>query len=353
MLEGLMDESVIMVDDPEVVPDLNGVSVLIVEDEYLIAEHLAKGLAKLGATIVGPVSSVAEALLLIAVTSEIDVAVLDVNLRGEMGFSVADALEARRVPFAFATGYSELVPAGRYPGAPLLPKPAHTDRIARTIAPLVLENHLLSKLSPEETQHFCGNSTKVQVERGTILQIAGDTITHVHLPLSGLLAAEMATPGGYHIDVALIGNEGIDTVTAVLGTTISSFNIICRVPAVVRKMQIEVFKSALVKIPAVNSIFLAHLSDIMQQIAMTALSGACCSLEQRLARWLLLASDRIGTKNIAVTHEQLALSLNLRRAGITVAIQVLRLSGAITTGRGTFKVRNRQQLIDMAGPGYT
>lgn len=84
---------------------LRGRHVLIVEDEYLLADDLSDALSDVGAKVVGPAGSIEQATALILSREPIDVAILDVNLRGEMVFPVADALRQRGIPFAFATGY--------------------------------------------------------------------------------------------------------------------------------------------------------------------------------------------------------------------------------------------------------
>lgn len=116
-------------------PSLAGRRVLIVEDEYLIAIDLALGLSDLGADIVGPAGSVAEALELVdSVGAELDGAVLDVNLRDEKVYPVADALAALGVRFVFASGYdAELMPPA-YTDVPRCPKPIDKSMIARFLA---------------------------------------------------------------------------------------------------------------------------------------------------------------------------------------------------------------------------
>src|SRR5262249_61987757 len=78
--------------------------VLVVEDEYLVAMDMSAYLEAAGAHVVGPASNVSAALEALEHT-ELDGAVLDVNLRGEMAYPVADALVARGIPFVFTTGY--------------------------------------------------------------------------------------------------------------------------------------------------------------------------------------------------------------------------------------------------------
>jgi CheY-like chemotaxis protein len=105
---------------PELSP--GSARVLVVEDEYMLAEALADGLAALGVQVVGPVGGLNEALAL-AATSELDGAILDINLGGETVFPLADALAARGVPYVFATGYARESIPELYRQAPILSKP--------------------------------------------------------------------------------------------------------------------------------------------------------------------------------------------------------------------------------------
>lgn len=111
--------------------------ILIVEDEYLLANDLHDALRGVGATVLGPVPSVAAALSMIAGEVMIDAAVLDINLRGEMVFAVADALRARGVPFAFATGYDQAALPARFADAPRVEKPLKGRQIKAALVPLL------------------------------------------------------------------------------------------------------------------------------------------------------------------------------------------------------------------------
>jgi len=93
--------------DPLSAAALRGRRILVVEDEYMMAEDLRHDLEKAGAKVVGPVPSVAGALRLLAEEGVIDGAILDVNLRGEKAYPVADVLRERGIPFVLATGYEQ------------------------------------------------------------------------------------------------------------------------------------------------------------------------------------------------------------------------------------------------------
>lgn len=103
--------------------DIRGRRILIVEDEYFAADDLATDLRKLGAEIIGPVGNVGEALGLIRANPDLDGAVLDINLHGQMSYPVADALRASGTPFLFATGYDAWTVAESYRGVVRHEKP--------------------------------------------------------------------------------------------------------------------------------------------------------------------------------------------------------------------------------------
>src|SRR5215212_6827516 len=103
---------------------LAGKTILVVEDEYTLASELAHFLEGQGAAVVGPVGTVKGALALVERDgARLDAAVLDINLRTERVYPVADALIDRRVPVVFATGYDELLMATPYIGLPRCQKP--------------------------------------------------------------------------------------------------------------------------------------------------------------------------------------------------------------------------------------
>ncbi|AWN38802.1 response regulator [Methylobacterium radiodurans] len=107
--------------------------VLVVEDDYFIMDELRLSFEQSGATVLGPVGSVEEALAIAKDSPRIDAAVLDINLHGEMAFPVADALRTRGVPIIFATGYDAVTIPERFADALHCEKPVEPDMIARLI----------------------------------------------------------------------------------------------------------------------------------------------------------------------------------------------------------------------------
>ena len=104
-------------------PPLHGMRLLLVEDHYALATNLADVAVQAGADVIGPVATVADALHLIEALPELDAAVLDVNLREETSYPVADVLRARRVPFCFSSAQDRARLPERFRDVPLCRKP--------------------------------------------------------------------------------------------------------------------------------------------------------------------------------------------------------------------------------------
>jgi CRP-like cAMP-binding protein len=90
----------------------------------------------------------------------------------------------------------------------------------------------------------------------------------------------------------------------------------------------------------------------MIQTAHTALANGRAKLEERLARWLLMAHDRMDTDAVPLTHEFLAVMLGVRRAGVTVALHSFEQRGYIAMRRGQLTLINRSGIEQVAGSFY-
>lgn len=112
--------------------------ILVVEDEGMIALDLAQALENLGAEVVGPAADIKSARALLAdARSPISIAILDINLRGELVFPLADELRARQTPFMFASAYEHPMLPPHFASVPIWGKPLDTAAFARALAGLL------------------------------------------------------------------------------------------------------------------------------------------------------------------------------------------------------------------------
>lgn len=112
---------------------LSDKKILVVEDEYFLAREMEVQLEALGVEVIGPAATVNDAMNILTDNKQIDGAILDINLRGELVYPVADLLQRLDIPFVFATGRSPADVPDRYPGFILCEKPTQLSEIARAL----------------------------------------------------------------------------------------------------------------------------------------------------------------------------------------------------------------------------
>ena len=107
-----------------------GRRLLVVEDDYFIVEDLLRELEQAGTEVVGPVPNLQQAMKVLGSTQNLDGAILDINLQGEMAFPLADALQSRNIPFVFLTGYEQTMIPTRFASVRHFEKPVNLTVLA-------------------------------------------------------------------------------------------------------------------------------------------------------------------------------------------------------------------------------
>lgn len=111
--------------------------VLVVEDEYMLADDLSTELVFAGAIVLGPVGTLPNAMASLDTRELVDGAILDVNLGGEMVYPFADRLLERDVPFVFTTGYDEAATPPRFAHVVRCEKPISMKRVTQAIGRVI------------------------------------------------------------------------------------------------------------------------------------------------------------------------------------------------------------------------
>jgi CRP-like cAMP-binding protein len=217
--------------------------------------------------------------------------------------------------------------------------------------PLRWGNRLLDAL-PDAVGQAAGRRLKrVNVGRGTVTTLAGAPLEHVDFPIDALIAVIACTPSGKMIEVAVIGNEGYVETDAPLESDLAYRTSLCRLPGAVWRMPIGDFRACIrdeTFAGFVRSATRARFFVTEQAV----LCNAHHTMDQRLARWLLVARDRSGRERFKVTQAELAGVLGVRRAGISLTVARLRRAGAITNERGSLMVTDYDRLLDVSCECY-
>jgi CRP-like cAMP-binding protein len=153
-------------------------------------------------------------------------------------------------------------------------------------------------------------------------------------------------------EVAMIGREGMSGLSVIFGVDRSPCDAFMQVAGSGQSVDAERLTEAMGQSLTMLACFLRFAHVFSVQASFTALANAQGKVEERLARWLLMAQDRVESDVIVLTHEYLALILGVRRAGVTVALQQLEQKAIVRTARGALTIIDRESLMECANGHY-
>lgn len=221
-------------------------------------------------------------------------------------------------------------------------------------------NHLLTSLSPADFDLIESDLEAVVFSARHIVEIPHKRIKYVYFPEAGIMSVvavgaspkEIAGASSKKIETGIIGWEGMSGVTIVLGDDRSPHSTYIQTAGHGQRIEAERLREAMQKSASLTLCFLRFAQTFMTQAAHTALANGRATVEERLARWLLMAHDRSHTDELAFTHDFLALMLGVRRAGVTTALHSLEGQGLVTAQRGLIVVTGRSGLKTIANGFY-
>ena len=215
-----------------------------------------------------------------------------------------------------------------------------------------LRNHLFAKMRPEDWALIAPHLEFITLKERQVVEVPAKPITHVHFIEIGVVSVVAVNAEDHRIEVGVIGNEGMTAVPLVMGDTRAQHSAYMQIAGNGYRMPAAAFAEALQKSPSLTALMLKSAQAFMIQTAHTALANGRAKLEERLARWLLMAHDRMDTDAVPLTHEFLAVMLGVRRAGVTVALHSFEQRGFIAMKRGQLTLMNRPGIEQVAGSFY-
>lgn len=213
------------------------------------------------------------------------------------------------------------------------------------------KNLLLGRMAPDDFERLATAADLVPLERGEWLCQPGQRIETVFFPETGI-ASVTSNDGPTKIEIGLIGRDGFVGSAALLGAEQDSSAIHVQHPGDFVRLPAGAFLSAVDDSPNLRRLLHRYVHAYKVQILSTAVANGNLTVEQRLARWLLMAHDRIDGSDLALTHDFLATMLGVRRPGVTVATHVLESHHAIRATRGKICIISREKLKAIAGKSY-
>jgi len=218
---------------------------------------------------------------------------------------------------------------------------------------IATENELLRSLSLADASLVAPHLTRIRLEAGDAVTLPGAPHAFIYFPETAIASFAEILDDRTLLYIGLIGAEGCIGWPALLGCPLGH-----------DRGTIELHDGTLLRIPAATLVDLCHVSTTLQarllsfvrtytiQMARTIAANLRDSVEQRLARWLLMLHDRIDGDELQLTHERLAEALAVRRASVTDSLHVLEGHHAVRSSRGHLVIRDRACLERIAGECY-
>ncbi|HEX8709685.1 MAG TPA: Crp/Fnr family transcriptional regulator [Pyrinomonadaceae bacterium] len=213
-------------------------------------------------------------------------------------------------------------------------------------------NRILNQLPPEEYERLSPHLEPVTLALGDVLYYPQDPVSHVYFPHSGTVSVVATFADGGGVEVGVVGDEGVFGINVVLGSVSTPHEALVQLPGDGVRASSDVLRREFKQGGQLQDLLLRYTQAFIVQIAQTAACNKVHSIDGRLARWLLMTSDRATGRELELTHEFMALMLGMRRAGVSEAAGKLQDAGLIRYRRGRVTVMDRQGLEDAACECY-
>src|SRR3954453_14630160 len=218
--------------------------------------------------------------------------------------------------------------------------------------PSRIANRLLRALAGDDLALLKPHLEPLSLQRGNVLIQPNQPIAHVYFPEDCIASVVANTPEGRRIEVGIFGREGMSSTSVLLGSDRTPHECFIQVPGSALRIEVDELRRAIGQSPSLHQHLLRYVEAFQVQVAHTALSHGSYTLEERLARWLLMCHDRLDGDDLPLVHEFLSLMLGVRRPSVTEALHLLEGVAIVKVGRGHVEVLNREKLEEIAGACY-
>lgn len=210
------------------------------------------------------------------------------------------------------------------------------------------QNLLLASLPADELVRLIPLLRPVALVGKAVIYGVSDPINYLYFPSGGLVAEVATLPDGQGLEVVSIGREGAFGITALFGLPTSSHEVSVQMTGAAWRVEIDAFRRLLERCPVLKDRMARYLHSWFLQVAQVAVCTGRHTISQRCANKIIGASDRTGSRNLPLTHENLAHALGVRRAGITNAIAAFEREGSIRCMRGSIEIVDKAHLRSSA-----
>jgi CRP-like cAMP-binding protein len=218
--------------------------------------------------------------------------------------------------------------------------------------PLHVLNGLLARMNRDQRRLIFPHLEAVKLPQHRGLETRDRAIESVYFIETGLVSVVANEHDGNAIEIGVIGREGMTGIAVLMNAGRSSLDTLVQIPGSAYRLPADRLRSALDSNIGLNQLLAQYAYVFSIQASFTALANGRHNVEERLARWLLMAHDRSEGDRVSMTHALFAVMLGVRRPGVTTALNALHRRGLIVAGRGGVDIVNRKGLEKVANGIY-
>lgn len=213
-------------------------------------------------------------------------------------------------------------------------------------------NYILSTLSSDDISLLNPYLERVELPARKVLEEPHKPIKHVYFPEAGLVSVVAAAGRSKRAEAGVIGVDGLTGHAIIMGADRSPNAMYMQIAGRGLRLPADILRKQMKASPTLQIALHKFIAAYLVQTSYTALAYCSGSLGERLARWLLMANDRVSGDKLAITHEFLSIMLGVRRAGVTVALRELVVKGLVAIKRSEIQILDRHGLKQYAGNLY-
>lgn len=214
----------------------------------------------------------------------------------------------------------------------------------RTFNGVAVQNEILRSIPDKEWQPISRKLRAHEMPSHFVMHEPHEVSKFLYFPQSGLISLVVFMQDGRTVEAGIVGNEGIVGMPAMMGYSRHPLQEVVQISGAALRIPLADFRKLAPRLPRLLGSANRYVASLGLQVAQTAACNRLHDLEQRLARWLLMAHDRVGSMTLAITQDFLATMLGTDRPSVTLAEGVLAAAGAIDHARGVVTLLDRQKL---------
>lgn len=205
-------------------------------------------------------------------------------------------------------------------------------------------NLLLRALPADCLDRLWPHMESVALQPKRVLHYPQTPMPHLYFPEEGLISIVAYAGEGKGVEGWLVGREGFTGIPIILGEDSPSHRRVVQVGGTALRIRSETALKAMDEMPDLRKLLLYYVQVVLMQTAQLSACNATHSVQQRVARWLLMAQDRSGADTLPLTHEIIARMLGIRRATVTDCIIGLEKNGILEKARSLIQITDRDRL---------